>query len=1256
MSAISDLETIWVTEARVLSMYSMVENGPKVQSHATGLELAILSRTNTIQFQDHIGLQTEVAQEIITTAGMEALVVEGLEHIKMLYTFRSIGCAVPVVNNLSIENKYKIDLETFQVLAPQIEKIKHFMEFQERCIVMLLQCVQDLVINQVRGNNTDRDYNAITKVMDLLQKLDDLKDIKASLTTDFSRYNRVLQVLRIDLPNGDSLAQEKHRLQLFLSNFKYSKSLILNNLRDALKRIPNHELVLIEILQQNVDFIENERYVLIDEKYRLVRSLPQLMLLIDGDLGDSVKSVNVFKDKRISLTPLQSIFRTYPVVPECGDMSMTMLIILQRSPHWDDNMDISWGGNTDRRIVSHYSLPSQWSNIKLQHQEYMPYLAQTLTEVTTYLLKKDTATAKYAAFVSKIVLDGFKLLQSWTCAVLESYHWKLTHPCPAEIITKLGKQSDHPYELAIRYNYSPRELGVLVDIISMIKSLSSMLSHAEARVAPYIRLHIHHKIQQFSAGGLVPPLHRAHKRKRTIINPLLKLRRLVSDWPKNIEPITDYICYSRQHGRVEATYKARVVGPTSTQLGLLRTMVRAMYDQRNQLRVQFFSKKDLEKEDLQLMDHFYCESLCFQYLLNYTGTLTSNSDLGDLWYREFYLELSGEVQFAIELSLAWILAEHVITVQHKSIPLVENILYTLDTYNDAAHRSISVLSQRFLYDEIEAEVNLIFDQLVFLVSDHVYSYYTNMVALRHVDAPHRERLLQTLKDADVPARRYHVPISQRSTHVLGRSIDLNSLITHHVNGKFYDDLDYCAKKLEASDLSQVMDYQKAICVVRETHELLDKHLELDPFIKILTTVDEALGPTAFAGRALMHILACLVTDVFPNYSYNGFTRRFVISPLADIDRSRHPNPSCHHSAFGARPTRVCENASKLHRSFIGMIHIEAIICTLGVAGVPLLTKKLLQFVKEQLDNTLPYLYAIIKGFPPWNYKTIYELTTCFGHIEAALQNFIRAGVDLRPEFFQAFKVVGNTISFIMGVSNMLDWLSLRGQLCALRFTNFKVHTKITGLNSPLDSTQQFCAPFGQLSCGALVHLSELTKSLQTAYILKSQISDLKATCSFYHIWSLLSLSFGLHVPGHEESHNMLVPATDLVSDDAQFGHGFLVAGAVLIHLLGQDKLFYARDFSSHLLRIEALRAFPPLQIITQGTFSRTSINRPKLHISVQFVKTKSNHAKVYNMLFALLRVHAIVITHDHDLNFVPPISHDISYGVSNVHTGPTPTT
>ena len=43
--------------------------------------------------------------------------------------------------------------------------------------------------------------------------------------------------------------------------------------------------------------------------------------------------------------------------------------------------------------------------------------------------------------------------------------------------------------------------------------------------------------------------------------------------------------------------------------------------------------------------------------------------------------------------------------------MVENILYAMDIYNDCAHRALHVLQQQFLYDEIEAEANLCFDQL-----------------------------------------------------------------------------------------------------------------------------------------------------------------------------------------------------------------------------------------------------------------------------------------------------------------------------------------------------------------------------------------------------------------------------------------------------------------------------------------------------------------------------------------------------------------
>src|SRR3546814_17588313 len=95
-------------------------------------------------------------------------------------------------------------------------------------------------------------------------------------------------------------------------------------------------------------------------------------------------------------------------------------------------------------------------------------------------------------------------------------------------------------------------------------------------------------------------------------------------------------------GRREQVHPARVVGPSNTQLHLLRTMVRALYDERSGARQSsgFFSRKDLDKRDIDLLQSFYHASFYFPYFLNYSGHLPHVSDLGDLWYREFPLEMT----------------------------------------------------------------------------------------------------------------------------------------------------------------------------------------------------------------------------------------------------------------------------------------------------------------------------------------------------------------------------------------------------------------------------------------------------------------------------------------------------------------------------------------------------------------------------------------------------------------------------------------
>ena len=50
------------------------------------------------------------------------------------------------------------------------------------------------------------------------------------------------------------------------------------------------------------------------------------------------------------------------------------------------------------------------------------------------------------------------------------------------------------------------------------------------------------------------------------------------------------------------------------------------------------------------------------------------------------------------------------------------------------------MRQRFLYDEIEAELNLCFDQFVVKLSEQIFLYYKQCVAFSLLDAQFRENL------------------------------------------------------------------------------------------------------------------------------------------------------------------------------------------------------------------------------------------------------------------------------------------------------------------------------------------------------------------------------------------------------------------------------------------------------------------------------------------------------------------------------------
>lgn len=83
-----------------------------------------------------------------------------------------------------------------------------------------------------------------------------------------------------------------------------------------------------------------------------------------------------------------------------------------------------------------------------------------------------------------------------------------------------------------------------------------------------------------------------------------------------------------------------------------------------------------------------------------TDSLRQVGDLSQMWYREFFLEMTmgDRIQFPIEMSMPWILTDHIL--ETKDSAMLEYVLYPLDLYNDSAYYALTKFKKQFLYDEV----------------------------------------------------------------------------------------------------------------------------------------------------------------------------------------------------------------------------------------------------------------------------------------------------------------------------------------------------------------------------------------------------------------------------------------------------------------------------------------------------------------------------------------------------------------------------
>lgn len=502
---------------------------------------------------------------------------------------------------------------------------------------------------------------------------------------------------------------------------------------------------------------------------------------------------------------------------------------------------------------------------------------------------------------------------------------------------------------------------------------------------------------------------------------MLQMRDIGCDWVNREAQKDDFLQKKEQLLQANRDFPRRAVAPSLTMMHLIRRMMHTIFSPNAPgMQGGFLTEKDLKKEWIPVWEEFYKNSYYFPYMLKFPDTIKNITDLSYLWYREFYLEVTKQIQFPISMSMPWILTQYLI----ESPSMKENMFYPMDIYNDAASSALYGLKQQFLYDEVEAELNLTFEQLIYHLAEDIFKYFKNLASTILINKSYDTKFFALPNAFGAKTRatfvesRYVNLMSQRNIQLLGRNVDLNELLSVSINEYFRKNVDYIIRRFESADLCRgLMDLKFLYENVQMMHLLLSDHLTLDAFPLMWAEVNDDANLGQKRGRVVAHIFSELISDILPSFVFNEATQRWVRSLpelVSQPDRARYPSSAQHWFWYGRKYDRAFDRYTSMYYGFFGNEHIEAMLHVLQPAELPLILNELTSEIENKiLYDFHPYFTALIEAVPPMKLpKLAYGTVGGHGFFDVKLKNSIGGYQPLRPAVFQMVREIGNAVLFL----------------------------------------------------------------------------------------------------------------------------------------------------------------------------------------------------------------------------------------------------
>eukprot|EP00471_Norrisiella_sphaerica_P011983 CAMPEP_0184501642 /NCGR_PEP_ID=MMETSP0113_2-20130426/48214_1 /TAXON_ID=91329 /ORGANISM="Norrisiella sphaerica, Strain BC52" /LENGTH=1294 /DNA_ID=CAMNT_0026890469 /DNA_START=114 /DNA_END=3998 /DNA_ORIENTATION=- len=1160
----------------------------------------------------------DFAGELKEFSSVWNLLDEGEKFVAMLYTFRSCSQAlkdVQVTSNTPKEVKMDIYQKEFKIFRPEIEKLYSLKKYHEKAVNILKTLIASLSGPEKRKEvHSQLKLDLIVKLLDVLIKLDKLKDMKSNLVNDFARYKRAVQLIGGELPDKKQKEAEIFELQNFLCNPSHPHGLIIWSAKKVIENVPNSIDVVCLLLQHCKETLDEGRHLLPDEEAMQYRAIVYLMYILDAD-KDNTRGINAFKERRAGF--VMSLFKQIPVIPLLGDMQIQIVYDLGKCQHWTeaqkDQIDDSSAKTKARYLIDAEKL----KEIRAAYSAYtskLVSLSNTIRAIKSRPnysgnLKLELCTETY-----NTVLEGLHLVASWNKAIRMQSAYKCAFPVDSKTYTAKGGTGGkgNEYEKVVRYAYTDEELSILVDVIGMVKGLGSLLQRSETIFVDLCWRYIHNSMQYFVHGMVVRPMRRAFKAKRTnVLNIMQRMRDICADYFPGAERREDYKQGKKEILEIEYKFPQRYTPPTVDQVVLMRRLMNFLCSDRAEgNKGGFFGKRDIKKEWQEEWIKLHKDSFFFQYVLNFKQTLRQSMDLSFLWYREFYLNMTKQPQFPIDMSMPWILTKFVI----QGVKMKENIFYPMEIYNDAAELALDYLNQRYLFDEIEAEVNLAFDQLLHHLSKEIFKYFKTLAGSILLDC-NLETAFEKMKGGalKVKVSRYATLMSQQTVRLLGRVINLQVLLAQYVLDSFRRNIRGILRKFQSSPLSCAVETKSFLDNTRLAHALASQQLPLDSFDTIFKEFDGRVSLLQGCGTIGNHIAEELTGEILPNWTFCSGTRRFVPSITSygekyerEVFKVKLPKYFWYGSGF-SQPNALLQSG---YKKFFGSEHVHALLDILDPADLPFILKEIVGHIEktlgEQLMPSMEKVQQVLQKAPISLPSTHMGPAIAFQGLRN--NNFVKAVGEwpaLKTLFFQSLREIGNSFAFVHLLESCLNERNDRrfsqvAFYCAVQphpnstaipLTPFqyeekgrspfydvvaKVYEKLGGsdqmnkeIKSNMDKAESYMkaniGPSPSIFSATLRRVSEI---LETVEVFEGAepangVLDTHRGSDFARVFSVAQFLFCVSPITVKDGKEVKTG----LEEHAILGDGFSWGGCALIHLLGYASRFEMLDLCYHILNI-----------------------------------------------------------------------------------------